>query len=74
MKTKNVTKKLSLNKRTVSSLNRDDMMRLNGGRPWTDACDTLDICTSKISCPYETDNCWTIYADLCVSVDASCAC
>jgi len=74
MKTKNFSKKLSLNKRTVAHLDRNEMSRVNGGRPWTDACDTLDICTSKISCPIETDGCVTLIADLCMSLYVTCAC
>ena len=44
MKTKKFTKKLDLNKRTVSFLNQSKMSRLNGGAISGEECYT-DTCT-----------------------------
>ena len=49
MKTKKLSKKLALNKRSIAALNVKDMVFVKGGdslgRPSCEACQTVHICT-----------------------------
>ena len=57
MKTKRLSKKLRLNKQTIVSLNDLEMIRLRGGKLWTDSCDTIYPCETINTCECRTDGC-----------------
>ncbi len=67
MKTKKISNKLRLNKKTIANLNSRDMNRLKGGDETTKFTCYTECCTDYISCGEET--CRT-----CVSLCGTCLC
>jgi hypothetical protein len=54
MKSKNSRKKLELNKKTISNLDKHELRRLEAGMRWTDpriCCETIVVELCSYSCP-----------------------
>ena len=56
MKTKKLSKKLVLNKKTISNLNGDQLNQVKGGEPWTEGycteiCNTADTLCECVTWP-----------------------
>ncbi len=66
MKTKKINQKLTLNKRTVASLDDSDLNSVKGGGP-TDTCGTCDsVCATYSDCSTHCGPCATNSGCACI--------